>query len=79
MSQEEEQTSSKNIARNLGLSTRGLVTMPKYTLELSKIYKNKTKGTRPKIYRLSTNTTSPPNGSYDGAYLESSQVDVVVG
>jgi len=36
-SQEEEQTSAKNIARILGLSTRGLVTMPKYTLELSEI------------------------------------------
>jgi len=79
LSQEEEQTSAKNIARLLGISTRGLVTMPKYTLELSKILKNKKKGTRPKIYRLSTNTTSLPNGSYGGAYLESSQIDVVVG
>jgi len=40
-SQEEEQTSAKNIARILGLSTCGLVTMPKYTLELSEIQKNK--------------------------------------
>lgn len=36
-SQEEEQTSAKNIARILGLSTRGLVVIPNYTLELSEI------------------------------------------
>jgi hypothetical protein len=35
LSQEEEQIPAKNIARVLGLSTRGLVTMPKYNLELS--------------------------------------------
>ena len=36
-SQEEEQASVKNVARILGLSTRGLVTMPKYILELPEI------------------------------------------